>query len=120
APPERASIASPADSMRKRDARGAEGSRNLPTEQSSWSPAVASVEALLTASGCPLCREEEAAAATYLRWLSQELSERTPSQVVDDAHWLCRSHLWCFICIGEDKAVGELLRSAYECWAGTV
>jgi hypothetical protein len=65
APPERAPMASPADtqaadSMRARDAQGAEGSGNLPTEQASWSPAVASVEALLNASGCPLCREEEA------------------------------------------------------------
>jgi hypothetical protein len=125
APPECASMASPADIqvadlLRVRDAQGAAGSGNMPTEQSSWSPAVARLEALLKASGCPLCREEEVAAATYLRWLSQELSNRTPSQVVDDVCWLCRSHLWRFIWIGDDKAVGGLLRSVCAYWTSMV
>ncbi len=85
APPSRTPMTSPAgiqaaDSMRERDARGAAGNGNLPTEQASWSPAVARMEVLLSASGCPLCREEEATIATYLHWLSQELSERTPSK----------------------------------------
>ena len=92
----------------------------MPTEPSSWSPAVARLETLLNASGCPLCREEEAAAATYLRWLSEELSERTPSQTVDDARWLCRNHLWRFIWIGDDKAIRGLLRSVCAYWTGMV
>jgi hypothetical protein len=125
APPERASMVSTADtqaadSMRARDARGAMGRDSLPTERSSWSPAIAHVEALLNASGCPLCREEEATAATYLRWLSQELSERMPFQAADDICWLCRSHLWRFIWTGDDKAVGGLLRSIYAYWIGMV
>ncbi len=125
APPSRPSMASPADTpaadaMRARDAREAAGSDHLPTEPSSWSPAVARLETLLNASGCPLCREEEAAAATYLRWLSEELSERTPSQTVDDARWLCRNHLWRFIWIGDDKAIRGLLRSVCAYWTGMV
>jgi len=125
APPERAAMASPADtqaadSMRAPDAGGVAGSANFPTERSSWSPAVARVETLLNAPGCPLCREEEAAVATYLGWLSQELSDKTPSQVDDDARWLCRSHLWRFIGIGDDKAVGGLLRSVCAYWTSMV
>jgi hypothetical protein len=135
-PSERASMASPADAqaasplpspfvereqrVRQRDAREGAGGGNSPTEQSSWSPAIARLEALLNTSGCPLCSEEEAAAATYLRWLSQELSERTPSQAVDDACWLCRSHFWRFSRIGEDKAIKGLLRSLSAYWMGMV
>ena len=58
--------------------------------------------------------------ATYLPWLSQELSERTPSQAGDDVRWLCRSHLWYFIRVGDNKAVGALLRSVSAYWMGRV
>ena len=125
APTERASMANPADtpvadSMSMLDAPGAAGSGNVPTEQPSWSPAMARVEALLKVTGCPLCGEEESTATTYLRWLSSELSEREPSQAVNDALWLCRSHLWRFIRNGDDKAVRGLLRSVYAYWKGVL
>jgi hypothetical protein len=109
-----------ADALRAQNALGAAGSDNVPTEHSSWSPAVGRVETLLKAPGCPLCREEETTAATYLLWLSQELSERTSSRAVEDARWLCRSHLWRFMRIGDDKAVGHLFRSISAYWTGVV
>lgn len=123
APLECASLASPADTqatdaMSAQDAPEAVESGNVPTAPSSWSPALARVETLLNAPGCPLCREEEAAAATYLRWLSHELSEKTSSQAADEICWLCRSHLWRFLWIGDDKAVGGLLKSICAYWRG--
>jgi hypothetical protein len=124
-PPSQTPMIDPADTpamdaIRVQDAQGTMGNNNTPTEQASWSPAVANIEARLSAPGCPLCREEVATVATYLSWLSQELSERTPSQAGDDVYWLCRSHLWHFIGVGDDKTVGALLRSVSAYWMGIV
>jgi hypothetical protein len=121
APSSRSSLASTADgenpsSTREQDAQGMPGQSDEPLQQPSWSPALARMEALLKESGCPLCREEEDTATTYLHWLSEELSKKTPFQDVDDARWLCQHHLWHFLRIGNEKAVRSLLESASASW----
>lgn len=109
-----------ADLSKSRNTPEASGNGIVSAEQSSWSPTIATVETLLNASDCPICREEKAVAATYLHWLSQELSGKTEFREVDDARWLCRSHLWHFIGTGEGKANGRLLRSICAYWTGMV
>jgi hypothetical protein len=121
APSSRSSLTSAEDvqdtsSMREQDAQGMPGRSHSPLEQPSWSPALARMEALLKTSGCPLCREEEDTTAIYLRWLSEELSKKTPSQGLDEARWLCQQHLWHFLRIGNEQAVGSLLASASAYW----
>jgi hypothetical protein len=124
-PPSQPSMTGPADtsaadSISGREVWGTVERGNVLTEPPSWSPVMTHVETLLNAGGCPLCREEEATTTTYLRWLSQELSERTLSQRVDDVRWLCRSHLWRFLSIGDDKAIRSLLRSISAHWTSQV
>jgi hypothetical protein len=108
------------DSIQRRDAQGAEERDNVLTKPSSWSPAISHMETLLNAGSCPLCREEETTTTTYLLWLSQELSKRAPTQMIDDIRWLCQSHLWCFLSIGDDKAIRSLLRSLSAYWTNQV
>ena len=103
-------------SIREQDTRGMPGSGDSLLEQPSWSPALTRMETLLKAPGCPLCREEEDTAATYLHWLSEELSKKTPSQSIDDARWLCQQHLWRFSGIGNEQAIESLLASTSSFW----
>jgi hypothetical protein len=109
-----------AESIQVRDTWRTEDRNNVLAEPASWSPAISHMQTLLNAGGCPLCGEEGTATTTYQRWLSQELSERTPSQMGDDVRWLCRNHLWRFLNIGDDKAIRNLLRSISRHWVGQV
>jgi Family of unknown function (DUF6062) len=108
------------DALIARGVHGMVGSDNVPGQPSSWSPALDRLDTLLAEPGCPLCREEQATAATYLGWLSEELSARTSSKADEDARLLCLRHLWHFLLIGDDKAVEGLLRSAFAYWTGMV
>jgi hypothetical protein len=107
-----------ADSLRAWPDMDVERSENASGERASWSPATKLVEAQLTAPGCPLCREEESVATTYLRWLSQQVPEQTSSRTIEEARWLCRDHLWRFVWIGEEQATRCLLRSIVAYWTG--